>query len=127
MVLKDREHNGPRGIWIYGASGVGKSRCARFTFPDSYPKNCDKWWDGYNNHPYVIMDDLDPNMAKCLLYYIKIWSDDYPFTMHNKGGQLTDSYSKFIITSQYTIRECFPNDKDFVAIERRFKVLHIVY
>lgn len=45
MKPVDKDHL--RGIWLYGASGVGKSRLARDKFPGSYPKLCNKWWDGY--------------------------------------------------------------------------------
>lgn len=56
MIPKDKDHL--RGIWIWGASGAGKSRLARDKFPNSYPKLCNKWWDGYKGQETVIMDDI---------------------------------------------------------------------
>lgn len=45
LVLID--HDDLRGEWLWGRSGVGKSRIARAENPDFYPKLCNKWWDGY--------------------------------------------------------------------------------
>lgn len=78
-VAKDYAIKGPecphlRGIWIYGKTGVGKSRYARKHWPDYYAKDCNKWWDGYQGEANVIMDDIAPE-HNVLATYMKHWAD----------------------------------------------------
>ena len=108
LKIEDNQ-GGCRGVWIYGDSGVGKSRLARRDYPDHYPKLCNKWWDGYNNQTNVIMDDIGPE-HKVLGQQLKIWSDRYGCVLENKGGAMSSKYKNFVVTSQYKIEEIFGED-----------------
>lgn len=100
---------------------------ARDNYPDHYPKLCNKWWEGYQGQKNVIMDDIDPDLAKCLKQHIKLWGDGYTVVLEVKGGAVKDNYLNFIVTSQYSIRECFTDEKYYQAIKRRFKEIHLVF
>lgn len=70
----------------------------------------------------MILDDFDKGGA-CLGHYLKIWTDRYACTGETKGGQIPLNYDKFIITSNYTPEQLWPEDATLVqAIRRRFKV-----
>lgn len=85
-----------------------------------------KWWDGYKGEPFVLLDDLDPDSAKPLRRHLKVWADRYGFLAEAKGGHACPTHKLFYVTSQYSIEECFPDDrKTQEAILRRFKVIHM--
>lgn len=112
----------PSGVFYIGPSGCGKSRTARQENPHAYIKNCNKWWDGYAGQEEVIMDDLDPTLAKALAHHLKIWLDHYPFTAEIKGGSIFIRPRKIIITSQYTLDRLFEEAETLEAIKRRSRV-----
>lgn len=117
-------------IWIYGPSGCGKSSYVRNQYPVFYTKGMHKWWDNYQHEDVVLLDDFDPNHGSYLSYYLKIWADHYAFNAEVKGGMLRARPKTVIVTSQYTIEQCFrmrdgtPDDPTIAAINRRFKKLN---
>lgn len=117
----------PCGWWFWGVAGAGKSYRARSENPDHFIKSRSHWWDGYAGQACVIMDEMTPKLAECLRSYLCDWSDIYPFNAETKGGTLFIRPRKFIVTSNFSPEECFPEKVDLDAIRRRFKVVHFPF
>lgn len=119
------------GTWLQGAPGVGKSFFARFITEFNgyrfYLKPLNKWWDGYEEEEVVIVEDIDHFSAKYMEHFLKIWVDEAPFLAEKKGGTTKIRPRHFIVTSNYTIEELWPNDLLLQeAIKRRFFVPRII-
>lgn len=83
---------------LWGAPGVGKSRYAYHVDPDlfSVPSPDLKWFDGYEGHPTVLIDDYRGNAdAAWLLKLLDIYKLQVPV----KGGFLPWHADKIFLTS----------------------------
>nr|WQA30145.1 MAG: rep protein [Cressdnaviricota sp.] len=111
-----------KNIWVWGPPGTGKSRWAHQLPGTKYMKLSNKWWDGYNGQPIVIMEDLDLQLAQ----HLKLWADRYVFTAEVKGGHrpIRPDFN-LVVTSNYHPDSCFTNPEDAAAIRRRFTICHV--
>jgi len=111
--------------WLYfGDTGLGKSKAARADFGGSvFIKNVNKWWDGYYGEDTALIEDLDPDAAKCLRWHLKIWCDHYWFAAEVKFGTIYIRPKRIVITSQYTVEQLWHDDNETIqAMSRRLKV-----
>lgn len=110
--------------WWYGPTGTGKSRTVWELYPTHFQKELNKWWDGYDDEDVVVIEEWSPK-NECTASFLKIWADRYPFSAQIKGGTLHKIRpEKIIVTSNYTIQECFPDPQDHQPLLRRFTVKH---
>jgi len=71
--------------WIYGPSGVNKTRSSFETCANPWMAHDDnKWFDGYDAHADVIIDDFDHNWCS-FKGFLKL-TDRYPKAVPVKGG-----------------------------------------
>jgi len=112
-------------LWIYGNTGTGKSFYARKKLQDNFYAKIasNKWWDKYTGQDNVLIEDMDKK-HDYQAYYLKIWADKYAFPVEIKNGADLIRPKVIVVTSNYSIREIFPNPQDYEPLERRFKVVH---
>jgi len=110
--------------WFVGPSGSGKSLAARSENPDHYIKNINKWWDGYVSQPCVIIEEWNPCVVDGLRQKLKEWCDHHPFSAETKGSTTALRPPKIIVTSNYTLEECFGMDSAGLLepLKRRMQV-----
>lgn len=92
----------PVVTWYWGRSGAGKTRRAMAeasaigrTWISSF--DCLKWWQGYDGHKCVVLDDLRP--SSCSLPYLLRVLDRYPVQVETKGGSMWLAATHIWLTS----------------------------
>ncbi|QMW68671.1 replication-associated protein [Crucivirus-133] len=98
----------PIVIWRYGATSTGKSETSHSDFLELSNGNSEdiyhlgsglKWWDGYDAHTYVMIDEFRGSHGKYsdLLRLL----DKYPYQIETKGGSRQMLATHIYITSCY--------------------------
>lgn len=117
---KERNYK-PEVTWIWGASGCGKSRMAQdLAGTDAYWKDGEKWWDGYDSHESVILDDFRASNMK--FNYLLRLLDRYPMRVEVKGGYRQMISKKIFVTTivhPQNVYQLGDNDEPIKQLIRR--------
>lgn len=105
--------------WFYGETGCGKTHTAiQELGEDYYPcMNTGKWFDGYDAHENILVDDMRKNFMT-FAEFLK-FIDRYAFRVETKGGTRQILAKKIIITSCYHPEHLFHTREDIKQLLRR--------
>lgn len=104
----------------WGRTGTGKSRKCQELEPNAYWKTRDEWWDGYEGHEAIILDDFYGWLPWDLLLRLL---DRYPLDLNAKGGGRRCVAKRIYITSNKSPEEWYPNIIDKTPLLRRIENL----
>ena len=112
----------PTVKWYWGPTGTGKSHAAHEEAADSFDAHTSiKWWEGYDAHENVIIDDMRGDF--CKFHELLKLLDKYPFLVECKGGSRQFLAKTIIITSCYHPKEMFSVREDIQQLLRRIDVI----
>lgn len=104
--------------WYHGATGTGKTKQA---YADSVdPFICgetNKWWQGYDKHEHVIIDDFRKDFIK--FHELLKLLDRYAYLVECKGGSRQLLAKQIIITSPYHPKQVYDGREDIQQLIRR--------
>lgn len=90
----------PEVVWIYGATGLGKSRYVHEREEDLWVSLAThKWWDGYYQQQAILIDDMRGSWAP-FSELLRIL-DRYPYRAEKKGGTVQVNSARIYITTQF--------------------------
>jgi len=117
----------PKVYWYWGPPGTGKSHAAFNVHPESRvhkQAGSTKWWQGYDRHDVVIIDDLRQRHID----FVRLLEllDRYPTTVENKGGSRQFVPHYIYITAPYTPESMFRDEGENIdqLIRRITEVVH---
>lgn len=97
-LYTEHRKEAPCTIWLWGLSGVGKTKFAFDNSKDVYIKDHTKWWDMYNQNETILIDDFDGSWHyRDLLRLL----DRYPYSGQIKGGYVKINSPIIIISCEH--------------------------
>lgn len=110
--------------WYYGPTGTGKSRAASSEGPNAYWKApSDYWWDGYEGHEVVIIDDYRCDFCK-FSELLRLF-DRYPLRLPVKGATVQFVAKRIYVTAPKSPEDMWRSrcEEDLNQLIRRITVI----
>jgi len=125
-LTKPRDRNvAPIVTWLYGKTGVGKTRQVCDKEPDLWISGRDlKFWDGYENQEAVLLDDFRGDF--CTFHELLRILDRYPLNVNVKGGFRCFNSKRIYITSCFRPESVYTTREDIGQLLRRITTIQEV-
>jgi len=106
-------------INYWGATGCGKTFKVFKDHEDVFRPINYKWWDGYDGHEVVLLDDIRKDF--CKFHELLTLLDKYPVRIEHKGGSRQLKATKIYITTPQPLVDMWRNrsDEDIEQLARR--------
>lgn len=121
LIISQPRNHATQVLVLQGPTGTGKSKYAMDNYPKAYWKQRSNWWDGYEDHEVVILDEFYGWLPFDLLLRL---CDRYPLHVETKGGNVNFVAKKIIITTNQVPERWYKNVY-FQSFIRRVTEWHI--
>lgn len=113
----------PKVIWNYGPAGTGKSKWVYENYTEVFVPINFKWWEGYDGHKTVLLDDLRGDFCKYHEFLKLI--DRYPYRVECKGASRQLLATTIVVTSPFHPEDIWCTLEDKTQLLRRIhKIVH---
>jgi len=128
QVTAKRRTQAPTISLYFGDTGTGKTRKVIEENPDYFRKHPDnKWFDGYNEHDVLLLDDFGGASSKMSLNYVLQLLDRYPFTIEIKGNFVELLATKIFITTNSHPNQWYDYSKRLTQYKALARRIHHVW
>lgn len=118
----------PKRTWksevevLWGPTGTGKSHYCAVNYPDAYWKPKSDWWDGYDLHETVVIDEFYGWLSYEFLLRLL---DKYPLIVQTKFGHAQFVAKKIIFTSNTSPEQWYKHPNcHWEPLKRRIETIH---
>lgn len=100
-------------LWIYGATGDGKTKFLWDNWPEAYDKNgAHKWWDGYDGQTVVFINEYRRTPGALPYSELLKIMDVYPYAGEKKGSTVQLAATTVVVTCSQPPWLLFSEEKD---------------